>query len=174
LGHAALALSYLRLSGSSDPEPSGKDKWTIDVARALSNAALLQPTVALVIRHLSSQPFVQVAARGLGPAFLVGALVGNGVAKRGAIVRSMANDHAVHPWIEGILNPHYPVILIEDLFSRGNSSIEAVRLLKQSGFVVSKIVALFRYGDRVPNQRFIQLGVPVETIFYVHRRNRRV
>jgi orotate phosphoribosyltransferase len=61
-------------------------------------------------------------------------------------VRSKAKGHGMENMIEGKVIPGQKVVVIEDLVSTGGSSLKAVQDLKNAGFEVLGMVAIFTYG----------------------------
>ncbi len=61
----------------------------------------------------------------------------------GIIVRKEAKGHGTAAWLEGpIPNPGDKITVLEDVVTTGASSMKAVRLLREAGFVISKVVAI--------------------------------
>jgi orotate phosphoribosyltransferase len=63
--------------------------------------------------------------------------------------------------IEGKVVPNQKVVVVEDLISTGGSSLKAVEDLRQAGFEVLGMVAIFSYGFDVADQNFSEAGVPL-------------
>lgn len=69
-------------------------------------------------------------------------------------VRSKAKGHGMENMIEGKVTPGQKVVVIEDLVSTGGSSLKAVQDLKDAGFEVLGMVAIFTYGFDLAKQNF--------------------
>jgi orotate phosphoribosyltransferase len=69
-------------------------------------------------------------------------------------VRSKAKGHGMENMIEGRVIPGQKVVVIEDLVSTGGSSLKAVQDLKNAGFEVLGMVAIFTYGFDVARDNF--------------------
>lgn len=69
-------------------------------------------------------------------------------------VRSKAKGHGMENMIEGKVTPGQKVVVIEDLVSTGGSSLKAVKDLKDAGFEVLGMVAIFTYGFDLAKQNF--------------------
>lgn len=63
-----------------------------------------------------------------------------------AYVRSSAKEHGLTKLIEGDIKEDAPVLVVEDLISTGMSSLKAVQTLRDEGFKVAGLVAIFDYG----------------------------
>jgi len=60
-------------------------------------------------------------------------------------VRDKAKGHGKENVIEGVLRPGQKVVLIEDLFSTGGSSIKAAQAVREAGAEVMAVLAIFSY-----------------------------
>jgi orotate phosphoribosyltransferase len=76
-------------------------------------------------------------------------------------VRPKPKEHGLGNQIEGFFEPGKKVVIIEDLISTGTSSVEVVRVLKNSGLQVSGMVSIFTYGFKVAEETFNKEAVPV-------------
>lgn len=89
-------------------------------------------------------------------------------------VRSAGKDHGTGKLIEGVLSPVAAggkkdkaapkVVLVEDLFSTGKSSVAAVRALKAEGAEVVGCIGIFSYGFDAVAKAFKEVGVPFEAL----------
>jgi len=61
--------------------------------------------------------------------------------------------------IEGKVTPGQKVVVVEDLVSTGGSSLKAVADLKNAGFEVLGMVAIFTYGFDIAKENFEDAGV---------------
>jgi orotate phosphoribosyltransferase len=61
-------------------------------------------------------------------------------------VRPKPKDHGMENLIEGKVEKGQRVVLVEDLISTGGSSLKAAEALKDAGFIVDGMVAIFTYG----------------------------
>jgi orotate phosphoribosyltransferase len=71
-----------------------------------------------------------------------------------AYVRAKAKDHGRAKLIEGELIKSQPVVVIEDLISTGNSSIEVCKILKREKIQVLGLVSIFTYNTKKANGNF--------------------
>ena len=79
-------------------------------------------------------------------------------------VRPEPKSHGRKNQIEGHLESGQNVVVIEDLISTGNSSLNAVEALKEAGAVVKGMVAIFSYGFDVADKNFEDKGVRLTTL----------
>jgi orotate phosphoribosyltransferase len=75
-------------------------------------------------------------------------------------VRSKPKDHGLGQQIEGHFEKGQPVVVIEDLLSTGNSSLQVVDVLRQAELEVIGVVSIFNYGFETAKKAFEQAGVP--------------
>lgn len=61
-------------------------------------------------------------------------------------VRSKPKGHGQSNLIEGKVEPGKKVVVVEDLISKGGSVLQAAHALKDAGFEVAGIAAIFTYG----------------------------
>lgn len=75
-----------------------------------------------------------------------GALVAQELGVPFAYVRSTKKDHGLTNQIEGVVESGQSVVVVEDLVSTGQSSLAAVKALRDAGCNVKGMVAIFTYG----------------------------
>ncbi len=63
-----------------------------------------------------------------------------------AYVRGKAKDHGKENTVEGALQPGQKVIIIEDLVSTGDSSINSFLAIKAAGGEASHVFSIMKYG----------------------------
>lgn len=79
-------------------------------------------------------------------------------------VRPEAKKHGRQNQIEGFLQSGQNVVVVEDLISTGNSSLQAVEALREAGANVKGMVAIFSYGFEVANENFKKANVDLYTL----------
>ena len=79
-------------------------------------------------------------------------------------VRPEPKSHGRKNQIEGHLERGQNVVVIEDLISTGNSSLNAVAALKEAGAVVKGMVAIFSYGFDVATKNFKEKNISLKTL----------
>jgi orotate phosphoribosyltransferase len=88
-----------------------------------------------------------------------GALVADAMSLPFIYVRPKPKEHGMGNLIEGKITPGQKIVVIEDLISTGGSSLKAVEALKEFGFDVLGMVAIFTYGFKVAEDNFNKAGV---------------
>lgn len=88
-----------------------------------------------------------------------GALLADALGLPFLYVRSKAKGHGMTNMIEGKVTAGQKVLVVEDLVSTGGSSLKAVQDLKNAGFDVVGMVAIFTYGFEVAKDNFQKAGV---------------
>ena len=97
-------------------------------------------------------------------AIAIGILVAQELGVPFVYVRPEPKSHGRKNQIEGHLESGQNVVVIEDLISTGNSSLNAVAALKEAGAVVKGMVAIFSYGFDVATQNFKDKNINLKTL----------
>ena len=79
-------------------------------------------------------------------------------------VRPEAKKHGRKNQIEGKVFEKQKVVVIEDLISTGNSSLNAVKALRKSKLNVLGMIAIFTYGFETSINNFTKASVELETL----------
>jgi orotate phosphoribosyltransferase len=88
-----------------------------------------------------------------------GALVADSLNLPFVYVRSKPKEHGMANMIEGKVTPGQKVVIVEDLISTGGSSLKVAEALREAGFEVLGMVAIFTYGFDTARQNFEEKGV---------------
>ena len=94
----------------------------------------------------------------------IGALVAQEMNLPFVYVRPEAKKHGRQNQIEGQLDKHQRVVVIEDLISTGKSSLNAVKALKEADADVKGMIAIFSYGFKVAIENFSKAHVQLHTL----------
>jgi len=97
-------------------------------------------------------------------AIAIGILVAQELGVPFVYVRPEPKSHGRKNQIEGHLERGQNVVVIEDLISTGNSSLNAVAALKEAGAVVKGMVAIFSYGFDVASKNFKEKNINLKTL----------
>lgn len=79
-------------------------------------------------------------------------------------VRSEAKSHGRQNQIEGDLKAGQKILVIEDLISTGGSSIQVVEVLRQEGYDVVGVLAIFDYELKKAKNNFSQTKCEYKTL----------
>jgi orotate phosphoribosyltransferase len=79
-------------------------------------------------------------------------------------VRPEPKKHGRQNQIEGFIQRGQTVVVIEDLISTGNSSLQAVEALKAAELQVKGMVAIFTYGFDTATENFKAANVTLNTL----------
>ncbi|MBQ3437146.1 MAG: orotate phosphoribosyltransferase [Fusobacterium sp.] len=79
-------------------------------------------------------------------------------------VRSSAKEHGKANQIEGKIEKDKKVVIIEDLISTGKSSVIAAKALREAGFEVLGVVAIFSYNLEKAKQKFAEEKILFTTL----------
>lgn len=94
----------------------------------------------------------------------IGMLVAEYLSLPFAYVRPEPKGHGRQNQIEGNLEEGQTVVVIEDLISTGNSSLNAVKALKEAGANVKGMFAIFTYGFDTSVKNFENLDIELHTL----------
>ena len=97
-------------------------------------------------------------------AIAIGILVAQELGVPFIYVRPEPKKHGRKNQIEGYLESGQNVVVIEDLISTGNSSLNAVEALKEAGAVVKGMVAIFSYGFEIADKNFKDKNIRLTTL----------
>lgn len=90
-----------------------------------------------------------------------GALVADQLELPFVYVRPKPKEHGMGNLIEGKIEKGQKVVLVEDLISTGGSSLKAAQAMKEAGFNVIGMVAIFTYGFDIAEKSFEEAKVPL-------------
>lgn len=79
-------------------------------------------------------------------------------------VRPKPKEHGLGNQIEGHFEPGQKTVMVEDLFSTGKSTLQAVEVLKAAGAEVIGAVGIFDYGFDVAQDAFAAADVPYRSL----------
>jgi len=122
----------------------------------------LRSEIAKIVERKYGKPdFIAGVATG---AIAIGVLVAEELGIPFVYVRPEPKKHGRKNQIEGHLENGQNVVVIEDLISTGNSSLNAVKAIRESGAVVKGMVAIFSYGFDIAELNFIESNVRLTTL----------
>jgi len=79
-------------------------------------------------------------------------------------VRPKPKEHGLGNQIEGYYEKGQKVLVIEDLVSTGESSLQVVDVIRNAGMEVAGMVAIFTYGFPQAAEAFDKAGVPFKAL----------
>ena len=79
-------------------------------------------------------------------------------------VRPKPKEHGLGNQIEGYYERGKKIVVIEDLISTGKSSLEVIKVLKDSGLEVNGLVSIFNYGFYEAQEAFSQENIQFKTL----------
>jgi orotate phosphoribosyltransferase len=118
---------------------------------------LVRDNLVKSVRHFF--PTVEAIAGVATAGIPQGALIADQLGLPFVYVRSKPKGHGMENMIEGKVTPGQRVVVVEDLVSTGGSSLKAAEDLKNAGFEVLGMVAIFSYGFDVAAKNFANSGV---------------
>jgi orotate phosphoribosyltransferase len=97
-----------------------------------------------------------------------GALVADALDLPFIYVRSKPKEHGMTNMIEGKITPGQRVVIVEDLVSTGGSSLKVADALREAGFIVVGMVAIFTYGFEAAAKNFEDTQVSLYSLSNYH------
>ena len=94
----------------------------------------------------------------------IGILVAESLGLPFVYVRPEAKKHGRQNQVEGFLQKGQNVVVVEDLISTGNSSLQAVEVLREAGANVKGMAAIFNYGFDIATENFKKANVDLFTL----------
>ncbi len=144
-------------------QPNNPFTWASGIKSPIycdNRITLSYPAVRTYIR----QKLTELIQEEYGPAGVIagvatagipqGALVAQELGLPFIYVRATVKEHGTGKLIEGEINPNQRVVLVEDLISTGKSSIQAVETLRNAGYEVAGLAAIFSYGFNIATENF--------------------
>ncbi len=114
--------------------------------------ALSYPTIRTFIKERLAQaikenfPEAECIAGVATAGIPQGALVAEALGLPFVYVRPKPKEHGMGNLIEGKIVKNQKAVLVEDLISTGGSSLKAAQAMREAGFQISGMVAIFTYG----------------------------
>jgi orotate phosphoribosyltransferase len=93
-----------------------------------------------------------------------GVLVAQELGVSFAYVRPASKTHGMQNRVEGVVEEGQSVVVIEDLISTGNSSLNAVHALREAGCKIKGMAAIFTYGFDLATANFRAANCPLITL----------
>ena len=94
----------------------------------------------------------------------IGVLVAEAMNLPFVYIRPEPKKHGRQNQVEGFLQKGQTVVVVEDLISTGNSSLQAVEALRNEGATVKGMIAIFSYGFDVATKNFANANVELSTL----------
>lgn len=127
--------------------------------------ALSYPTIRTFIKERLAQaikenfPEAECIAGVATAGIPQGALVAEALGLPFVYVRPKPKEHGMGNLIEGKIVKNQKAVLVEDLISTGGSSLKAAQAMREAGFHISGMVAIFTYGFEQSEVSFAEENV---------------
>jgi len=122
-------------------------RWMLDSLAVTLNPKGAELAGRCILELLKQFDGKQIATYGLtGVPILQSCVLQSKGRYRGLLIRKERKKHGSLKLIEGRIDPHEPVILIDDSISSGMSVEEGCKILEEAGLRVEGAVALVRFG----------------------------
>tara|TARA_R100000008_G_scaffold70483_1_gene48101 strand:- start:516 stop:1076 length:561 start_codon:yes stop_codon:yes gene_type:complete len=125
----------------------GMHKWIIDNRVPLSESENLKKANEYFIKILKMTGIRQIAAQGAAAMPLIGGILSSSPFDINAgIIRKESKGYGKNKRIEGTAKPNEPILLIDDLINGGNSAMDSIEALRESGFSNISLCTLMWYS----------------------------
>ncbi|SEB17584.1 orotate phosphoribosyltransferase [Thalassobacillus cyri] len=170
--HTAIIMDLLDI-GAVQIRPEDPFTWTSGIKSPIycdNRLTMSYPEVRKKIKNLfverirEVKPAVDVIAGCATAGIPHAAFIAEAMDLPMVYVRSSAKKHGKGNQIEGMIHPGDRVIVIEDLISTGQSSIQAAEALREAGADVIEVMAIFSYGLPKAEEAFQQAGFRYQTL----------
>jgi len=113
----------------------GTHKWIMDNRVPLSESVNIKKASNFFIDILKQTGIRQIAAQGLAAVPLLGSIASLSPFDINAgVIRDKSKGYGRNKRIEGTIEPHMPVLLVDDLMNGGNSALNSLKALRENKF----------------------------------------
>ena len=156
------------------PEPIFKlasgatSRFYIDCRIALSYAEVRQVVGEMILDR--AQPRPDAVGGLLIGAFPVAIAVSDAAYRRGTpdirvfAVRKEPKGHGMKKLIEGAVNEGDKVLIVDDVITSGQSTLDAILRSREAGLVVSQAIVIIDRGEQGGRRRIEEQGVKVDAL----------
>ena len=140
--------------------------WLLDLRIPLLNGSVTRRLGSLIADRLRQTGCRQVAGYGLGGNAMVCSIINaEGYPPlMGGFIRSERKSHGRQRLIEGPLDPHLPVVLLDDLLNSGDTALHALGRLRDEGFQVVGYFTIFEFTWGEGRAKLEETGLWVDTL----------
>lgn len=134
--------------------------YYVDIKKASTDPKVLRLMGDGLAKHLGGAQRIAGMELGAVPLAAAAALA-SGVPY--LMVRKKPKEHGTASRIEGPFAPGEEVVVVEDVTTSGGSSLEAVKVLREAGLVVRKVVTVVD-REAGAHKAFADVGVTLESL----------
>ncbi len=140
--------------------------WLLDARVPMLMGEAARDVGITLADRLRARGTTQIAGYGLG-AFPVVCSVLNAPGSpplRGGFIREERKKYGRHRLVEGPLQRHEPIVVVDDILNSGSSAVYAVEALQTEGYQVKGVAAVFEYTWSQGRKRLEEQGLWVESL----------
>ncbi|NBC00901.1 MAG: orotate phosphoribosyltransferase [Bacteroidetes bacterium] len=175
LGRRLYEQSLVRREDEYITDPRGQPiGWLLDTRMPMLEAEMFQEAGQVLASRLRSKDLHQVAGFGFGSYALVcSVLAVDGTPPfRGGFIREQRKPHGRRRLVEGPLDRHQPVVLLDDIINSGRSANRALSLLRSDGYDVVGLMTLFNFTWSGGRELIEREGLWVDAMLDLNLRDR--
>ena len=179
LGRRLYERSLVRHEEEEITDPRGQPiGWLLDTRVPMLDGEMFSEVGAVLAERMRAKGERQVAGYGFGAFSIVCAVLGaEGAGSggdtpsfKGGFIREERKPHGRQRLVEGPLRRDEPVVLVDDILNSGRSATRAIRLLRDEGFEVSGLMALFSFTWSSGRTRLESDGLWVDSLLDLNLR----
>lgn len=149
-----------------------RSRYYFDCKPALSSAEARFLAGQLIFNQVRDLPLVAVGGMAVGAIPIANAVSDaafriEGKDLRTFFVRKTVKEHGTKKSVEGDVRPGTKVLIVEDVITTGQSTIDAILAARDFGLDIVKVIALIDREESDGRQNIEKLGMTCESIFTV-------
>ncbi len=147
--------------------------WLLDTRMPMLDGEIFREVGEVLAERLHSKGVGQVAGFGFGAYALVTSVLSATSTPSfvGGFIREQPKPHGRRRLVEGPLDRHQPVVLLDDILNSGRSAARALSLLRSDGFNVVGLMTLFNFTWSGGRQRIEGQGLWVDSLLDLNLRD---
>ncbi|MCB9811533.1 PQQ-binding-like beta-propeller repeat protein [Candidatus Nomurabacteria bacterium] len=144
--------------------------WTFNFREILMNGKAADIIASIFYEQFHTEYPFQICAQEIAGVPLATSLMNKfyaqGHADSNAVfIRKSRKKTGMTRMIEGSLEEHKKIILVDDVINSGNTFWRQIEVLEYYGYTVDTVWAILRYQDESYYKRFYQRGIKVRSLF---------
>lgn len=151
-------------NGNTTPSP-----WALDTRVAFSRGRLLRLITPSMAKILERHHVSQIVGRGYGSFLLIGGILSVDDQLTGGLLRHSRKTYGFQHLVEGGLDRNLPLFIVDDILASGNSSLQAINLLRQEEYHPIGVLVVFHFGWKAGAEILQSLGIIQESLATLYR-----
>lgn len=174
LGRRLYERALVRREDELITDPRGQPiGWLLDTRVPMLDGELFSEVGEVLADRLRKRSANQVVGYGFGAYPLVCSVLAAGQEDEfnGGLVREERKEHGRRRLVEGPIDTHEPVVMVDDIINSGRSASQALMLLRRAGFTVTGLLTLFNFTWSSGRDRIETEGLWVDSLLDLNLRD---